>query len=187
MDSVSDSAITCYSNYPLFGSHDVYVVKDRIQGPSYSVTVLKGLTTNEIRVAWNNQLPSTYGGVVGYVHGTDGYFNWFSSQAEITGACGMSLGSPAGGFQVVVDFGGIDVFVGSSTSASYTLTVSVSYGSKFDIGLTNVNAGIQTNFGVSGSIQLTEIYTVSWTSKLKRFDQTYDASRTPQVHPISTA
>lgn len=165
---------------------DLYVVKDRVQGVSYSVTVLQGVLSGDVRVSWNNQLPSTYSGVAIYIH-SGGWFSQDSSNAGVTGACGKSMGRPSGGasdYRVVVDFGGVDVTVRSSTSQSYTLTVSANIGSTFEIGLTNVGASTTAGFGVSGSVTMASTYEVEWVGKYKRFQQAYSTTLTPQLNPL---
>lgn len=157
------------------GDPDVFVVKDKRTGPNYDVTILYGLTSGDVRAAWNAQIPRTYEGVNTYLR----YRTWGPwgpwtvednrrFEAAITGGCGAYIGNPDSydrTFDVQIDFGGTDVTYTHSQGKSVSLSVSVRHESTFSVSADptgpEVGGSVTVGFEVTGTYEVTETTTVS--------------------------
>lgn len=146
-----------------------YTVVDSATGTYYNVWVMESNGGGKVRVAWNNQLPATYSGVVISWQGHE----YLASEVDLTGACGVQLGATEDDYSVRVAFADLDVTRTHIEESSASITVDVSLSEEFEVGLTGVSGTVGVEFGLSTTGTFTSGDQISAHSTKAIFSQEY--------------
>jgi hypothetical protein len=150
---------------------DIYQVVEAQPGTSYSVWVLKGLLGHNVRVGWNNQLPATNHGVDIHLLGASSGGHEYYTLATENGECGVTLGQALGGYEVKVDFAGLDFSTHCDTTWAASVTLSAEAGGYFGLGIDLAKVYLKFGVSATGSVSRDCGYESHGTSA--EFDQQY--------------